>query len=107
VAETESRLNGLQEKCLTRDDYHRCVITRVFDYNEARIRVRRDGVDAKDDDNHLLNKETVRPKALQVAHIISHSLMASCGQLDSKTIARNILNMFDDGVLHLIDLLMH
>jgi len=102
VAETESRLNGLREKCLTRD-HHRCVITGVFDLSEARARAKRDGAGAKDDDEHFLYEDPNRPELLQVAHIIPHSLMSSGGQLESKKTACNILNMFDNGVLRLIE----
>jgi HNH endonuclease len=102
VAETESRLNGLREKCLTRD-HHRCVITRAFDLSEARARTKRDGAGAKDDDKHFLYEDTKGSEVLQVAHIIPHSLMSSGGQLESKKKACNILDMFDNGVLRLIE----
>jgi len=102
VAETEARLYGLREKCLTRD-HHRCVITGAFDLSEAIARTKRDGAGAKDDDKHFLSEETKDPELLQVAHIIPHSLMSRSGQLESKKTACNILDMFDNGVLRLIE----
>ena len=92
VTETKARLTGLREKCLGRD-HHRYVISRVFELSEARACARR---------NHFLYEETKNPELLQVAHIIPHCLMSSGGQLDSKSNARKILDMFDWVVLRLI-----
>lgn len=102
VAETKNRLNGLRKQCLIRDR-HRCVITRKFDLSEALNRDKHEGANAKDDDDHLLHMETDDPVTLQVAHILPHSLMSSDGQKEAKRGARAILNMFDYGVIHLID----
>ena len=102
AAETQNRLKGLREKCLIRDR-HRCVVTRKFDISEAVRRNRREGANSKDDDGRLLHLETDAPDALQVAHILPHSLMSDKGQKEAKTTARAILEMFDSGVTHLID----
>ena len=102
MAETKERLKGLREKCLIRDR-HRCVISRKFDLTEALQRDKLEGDNAKDDDDHLLYLETSEPDTLQVAHILPHSIMSSSGQKDAKTACRAILNMFDYGVLRLID----
>ena len=102
MAKTKNRLKGLREKCLIRDR-HRCVITRKFDLSEALQRNERDGANAKDDNDHLLHMETIEPVILQVAHILPHSLMSSDGQEEAKKAARAILNMFDYGIIHLIN----
>jgi hypothetical protein len=73
-------------------------------------RGKRDGDNAKDDDGHLLNNENEEPDYIEVAHILPHSLMSS-GQApneqtelnESKKTALAILDMFDHGVIHLID----
>ena len=60
---------------------------------------------ALDDDGNLLY-QSFRPSRLEVAHIIPHSLIkadASSGLSPSKKAALAILNMFDTGVIHLID----
>jgi len=70
---------ALQGECLKRDRYRR-VISGRFDDAEARKRVEREGDDeAKDDDGHKLKSEAGTKTAL------------------------TILNMFDDGILHLIE----
>ncbi|KAI0434260.1 hypothetical protein F5Y09DRAFT_265746 [Xylaria sp. FL1042] len=99
---TPDRLSRLRGACLVRDR-HRCVITRRFDYVEARNRTRQNGDDARDDDGALLQAPTDR---LEVAHILPHSLMKADvdGELNpSKQAALAILNMFDTGVVHLIN----
>ncbi|KAI3326742.1 hypothetical protein HD806DRAFT_520481 [Xylariaceae sp. AK1471] len=99
---TPDRLSRLRGACLVRDR-HRCVVTRRFDYVEARNRTRQNGDDARDDDGAPLRAPTDR---LEVAHILPHSLMKADagGELNpSKQAALAILNMFDTGVVHLID----
>jgi hypothetical protein len=51
------------------------VITRIFDIREAKARSDRDGSEAKDDDDNLLDNEQEEPVPLEVAHIIPHSLL--------------------------------
>ena len=102
VSLTTARLSGLRKECLIRDRY-RCVISRRFDLGEAEKRVARDGPNAKDDEGRLLTEESEELSALQVAHILPHALMSDSGQTDSKGKARQVLNMFDHGVLALID----
>jgi hypothetical protein len=75
LAGTTQRVAALREDCLIRD-HHRCVISRKFDYAEARKRVGREGNDkAKDEDGHFLKDEAGTFAPLEVAHIIPHSLM--------------------------------
>lgn len=69
--ETPDRLSRLRGACLVRDR-HRCLITRRFDYIEARNRTRQNGDDARDDDGAPLRAPTDR---LEVAHILPRSLM--------------------------------
>ena len=71
-ASTPTRIAALRGTTLIRD-HHRCVISRVFDFEEARNRIRAEGQGhAKDDDGNILS----RPYGyLEVAHIIPHSLM--------------------------------
>jgi hypothetical protein len=70
---------ALRGECLKRDRY-RCVISGTFDDAEARKRVEREGDDeAKDDDGHKLKNEAGAFTALEVAHILPHSLMNVSG----------------------------
>ncbi|KAI0420365.1 hypothetical protein F5X98DRAFT_331917 [Xylaria grammica] len=99
------RLSQLRGDCLVRDR-HRCVITRKFDHKEAASRTRKDGIDARDDDGSLLRENKSSVDVLEVAHILPHSLMeADAGRElnPSKQAALAILNMFDTGVVHLIE----
>jgi hypothetical protein len=107
LAGTTQRLASLRRDCLIRDRY-RCVISRTFDRDEAMRRVSRDGDhNAQDDEGNLLSEESGTFAPLEVAHIIPHSLMtfpSGKTELDeSKQLALAILNMFDDGVVHLIE----
>ncbi|KAK6371741.1 hypothetical protein LTS17_008564 [Exophiala oligosperma] len=73
-----------------------------------RTRVSRDGAEnAQDDEGNLLSEERGTFTTLEVAHIMPHSLMTlSSGKTEldeSKRLALAILNMFDDGVVHLIE----
>lgn len=121
---TTERVSALRGTCLVRD-HHRCVISRRFDLNEAIERIQRvgDGA-AKDDDGNLLGSEAGFT-LLEVAHILPHSLtkmesgtelvrlyswkLACCSlanpstQSASRQAALAILNMFDSGVVHLIE----
>ncbi|KAK2736206.1 hypothetical protein FQN55_001738 [Onygenales sp. PD_40] len=104
VVGTPARLSVLRRDCLTRDR-HRCVVTRQFDVTEAIKRGDRDA-EPKDDDDRPLAGPLAR---LEVAHIIPHSIMSSKttdGRPElsaSKRTALSILNMFDPGVIHLIE----
>lgn len=72
---TTLRLATLRRDCLIRDR-HRCVISRVFDRDEAIRRVSRHGDhNAEDDDGKLLKEESGTFIPLEVAHVIPHSLM--------------------------------
>jgi hypothetical protein len=86
---------ALREDCLIRDRY-RCVISRKFDDAEAVKRVGREGSDnAKDDDGHLLKDEIGTFAALEVAHILPHSLMnVSSGKPELVCITSVILLLF-------------
>ncbi|RYC62467.1 hypothetical protein CHU98_g3738 [Xylaria longipes] len=101
---TPERVSELRGECLVRDR-HRCVVSRRFDQDEATRRMRTCGDEAKDDDGNLLQDET-QFDSLEVAHILPHSLTKSetGSQLHpSKTAALAILNMFDNGVIHIIE----
>lgn len=63
---TPDRLSQLRGACLVRDR-HRCVITRKFDYMEARNCTRQNGDNARDDDGAPHQAPTDR---LEVAHIL-------------------------------------
>ncbi|OJD11710.1 hypothetical protein ACJ73_09490 [Blastomyces percursus] len=101
---TPARLSVLRRDCLIRD-HHRCVVTRQFNLTEAIERGDRDS-ELKGDDDHPLTGPFAR---LEVAHIIPHSIMSSKtadGEPElsaSKKTALSILNMFDPGVIHLIE----
>ncbi|KAI0837286.1 hypothetical protein F5Y06DRAFT_271260 [Hypoxylon sp. FL0890] len=103
---TPARIATLRGECLIRD-HHRCVISRSFDTQEAQRRFKRETPTqpAKDDEDRPLLQEQ-RYANLEVAHILPHSLMKvnSNHQLDnSREAALGVLNMFDQGVVHLIE----
>uniref|UniRef100_A0A8H7NPJ1 HNH nuclease domain-containing protein n=1 Tax=Bionectria ochroleuca TaxID=29856 RepID=A0A8H7NPJ1_BIOOC len=104
---TPERVSALRGACLVRDR-HRCVITRRFDLNEANSRAKlasREGTVARDDDGNPFDN-TTSFSALEVAHIIPHSLTrlnASNELHASKATALAILNMFDNGAAYLIE----
>ncbi|TPX23658.1 hypothetical protein DIZ76_012993 [Coccidioides immitis] len=100
---TPDRLSVLRGICLIRDR-NRCVISRIFDQDEAISRLERHGNNARDDDGQLLLGEEFL--TLEVAHILPHALTQAKAdsQLDdSKKAALMILNMFDFNVSHLIN----
>lgn len=70
---TPERVSALRGACLIRDR-HRCVISRAFDQNEMVSRSESYDDDARDDDGVLLKDDTKRFEALEVAHILPHSL---------------------------------
>ncbi|KAL8296217.1 hypothetical protein RB601_003597 [Gaeumannomyces tritici] len=103
-AGTPDRLSSLRGVCLTRD-HHRCVISRNFDTAEAlrRFSAAKDG-NALDDDDSPIDPHELRP--LEVAHILPHSLAKSSPDSvlsPARKAALDILNMFDVGVVHLIE----
>ncbi|KKZ62100.1 hypothetical protein EMCG_03394 [[Emmonsia] crescens] len=108
VVGTPARLSTLRRDCLTRD-HNRCVITRAFNLNVAFEREEQDPSSSKDDDNQPLIFDHGQLARLEVAHIIPHSIISATiidGQLqlsESKKTALLILNMFDPGVIHLIE----
>jgi hypothetical protein len=75
---TTQRISTLRKDCLIRN-HHRYVISRRFDRDEALQRVKRDSEDAKDDDGRLLKDESESSTALEVAHILPHSLTSAGG----------------------------
>lgn len=79
---TPERVSLLRSQCLVRD-HHRCVISRVFDFNEAGERILQDDNAVDDDGVPLGNQPT---DVLQVAHIIPHSLMESKDKNDPKLV---------------------
>ncbi|KAK4134731.1 hypothetical protein BT67DRAFT_441885 [Trichocladium antarcticum] len=102
---TPERLSTLRGACLVRDQ-HRCVISRKFDFSEAVKRFETDGDGARDDDNCLLEDDATLPDALEVAHILPHSLTKADpgSELNStREAALAILNMFDMGISYLIE----
>ncbi|KAH6606368.1 hypothetical protein Trco_005521 [Trichoderma cornu-damae] len=103
---TLDRVAALRGDCLLRDR-HRCVVSRKFDSNEAVSRGRRDGDDARDDDGDAFLEGLDNYAQLEVAHILPYSLTetkrGSSGLSSSKRAALVILNMFDYGVLDLIN----
>ncbi|KAK2591443.1 hypothetical protein QQS21_010852 [Conoideocrella luteorostrata] len=103
VIGTTARLKTLRGDCLQRDR-HRCVISRSFDQSEAVKRWNTSRADAVDDDGQSLHDGIIEP--LEVAHILPHSLVKANDDLelnDTREAALNILNMFDNGVIHLIE----
>lgn len=71
---TPDRVSALRGACLIRDR-HRCVISRSFDLAEATNRIRiAGGNGARDDDGNPF-REDDSLVALEVAHILPHSLM--------------------------------
>ncbi|EFY85509.1 hypothetical protein MAC_08456 [Metarhizium acridum CQMa 102] len=100
---TSGRLKTLRGDCLVRDR-HRCVISGKFDQEQAVKRVHECGDNAVDDHGSLLFGETF--DILEVAHILPHSLTQcnSDSELDKSRIAAlEILNMFDNDVVPLIE----
>ncbi|KAK3682378.1 hypothetical protein B0T22DRAFT_282134 [Podospora appendiculata] len=104
---TPERLSVLRETCLTRDR-HRCVVTCAFDLTEAtrqwRAEQRWDQLSAKDDDGNPLDASNQYAN-LEVAHILPYALTkGENSELDeSRKAAIAILNMFDNGVIYLIE----
>ncbi|KAL2382611.1 hypothetical protein RJ035_006036 [Blastomyces gilchristii] len=104
---TTQRVSILRQSCLMRD-HHRCVVSQKFDKSEAGRRWKQDREDCKDDDgNPLKNESSDRFQYLEVAHILPHCLTTVSSQdtdlSDSKKNVLRILNMFDSGIIHLID----
>ncbi|KAL8420514.1 hypothetical protein RB594_003345 [Gaeumannomyces avenae] len=97
---TPDRVSTLRGTCFVRDR-HRCVISRKFDTIEGRKR--REAGDARDDDGLPIGPHDIR--LLEVAHILPRSLVQALNsQLNTaQKAALDILNMFDVGVVHLID----
>ncbi|KAK2783643.1 hypothetical protein FQN53_009095 [Emmonsiellopsis sp. PD_33] len=107
VVGTPARLSTLRRDCLIRD-HNRCVVTQAFNLPEAVMRRAKDP-NPKDDDDELLVFKLGDLADLEVAHIIPHSIMSAKtvdGEMqlsESKKTALAILNMFDPGVVHLIE----
>ncbi|KKZ62157.1 hypothetical protein EMCG_00472 [[Emmonsia] crescens] len=109
VVGTSARLSTLRRDCLIRD-HNRCIVTRAFNMHEAMIRGERDPVNPKDDDGQPLGLEQGAFDNLEVAHIIPHSIMSAKKVVggepqlsESKKTALLVLNMFDPGVVPLIE----
>ncbi|EEQ33750.1 hypothetical protein McanMca71_003902 [Microsporum canis] len=104
ITGTSERVSYLRALCLVRD-HHRCVISRVFDAQQAIVRMTQYGLNAQDDDGNLII-DGDRGEVLDVAHILPHSLTKVDENLqlsDSRRIAIDILNMFDCDVAQIID----
>ncbi|KAL8334541.1 hypothetical protein RB598_009020 [Gaeumannomyces tritici] len=101
-AGTPSRISTLRGTCLVRDR-HRCVISHLFDTTEGRKRYEATSGDARDDDGDPIHPHEFRP--LEVAHILPHSLTKGSNSVLSpeRQAALEILNMFDAGVVHMIE----
>ncbi|EGC42697.1 conserved hypothetical protein [Histoplasma capsulatum var. duboisii H88] len=103
---TPARSSTLRRDCLARD-HNRCVVTRAFNLTEAIEREKQGPSNFKDDDGLPLEHEEFA--LLEVAHIIPHSIMSASivdGQpqlSESKKIALSVLNMFNPGIIHLIE----
>ncbi|OJD26072.1 hypothetical protein ACJ73_02554 [Blastomyces percursus] len=109
VVGTSARLSTLRRDCLIRD-HNRCVVTRAFNMHEAMMRGEQDPMNARDDDGQPLGLEQGAFDNLEVAHIISHSIMSAKEVVggepqlsESKKTALLVLNMFDPGVVPLIE----
>ncbi|KAJ5405891.1 hypothetical protein N7465_007175 [Penicillium sp. CMV-2018d] len=95
------------QKCFIRDR-HRCVVSRKFDRAAARKRFEENPEFCADDDGNLLKDgSSDQFQYLEVAHILPHCLTTvASGETDlsdSKKNALRILDMFDPGIIHLID----
>ncbi|EFW21907.1 hypothetical protein D8B26_002018 [Coccidioides posadasii str. Silveira] len=107
VVGTPARLSILRRDCLIRD-HHRCVVSRVFDREEAAERVNRDRSNAQDDDGQRLVYVPGQFSYLEVAHIIPHLIMSTTRGnqpelSEAKKSALAILDMFAPGMIHLIE----
>jgi len=99
---TPERLSALREACLVRDR-HRCIVSHAFDAGEAARRfVNGPAIDDVGDPLIGSDYQTVK-----VAHIIIPYALTKAGvdgRIDeAKKTAIAILNMFDLGVVHLIE----
>jgi len=109
-AGTPERLSALREACLVRD-CHRCVVSRAFDTaeaikrSEAITRFGAQGQALDDNGDPLIAGHDY--SHVEVSHIIPYSLTRverQDGTIDNpKKAAITILNMFDLGVVHLIE----
>ncbi|KAK5988612.1 hypothetical protein PT974_10098 [Cladobotryum mycophilum] len=105
---TRDRVSALRRDCLDRD-HHRCVISRAFHYGEAEKRLKGEHQPARDDNGvPLVGPNTGNIfSELEVAHILPHSLTKSHAEDSQLNLSRQtalfILNMFDHGVVHIID----
>ncbi|KAJ5998514.1 hypothetical protein N7451_006324 [Penicillium sp. IBT 35674x] len=104
---TRQRVSVLRQSCLVRDR-HRCVVSRKFDRAAARKRFAENPESCADDDGKLLKEEASDQfQYLEVAHILPHCLTTvASGDTDlsdSKKNVLQILDMFDPGIIHLID----
>ncbi|KAI2787034.1 hypothetical protein POX_f07389 [Penicillium oxalicum] len=86
----------------------RCVVSRKFDRAAARKRFAENGESCADDDGNLLKDESSNQfQYLEVAYILPHCLTTVASEdtdlSDSKKNALRILDMFDLGIIYLID----
>ncbi|KAK0718752.1 hypothetical protein B0T21DRAFT_295268 [Apiosordaria backusii] len=101
---TPEQVTALRQDCLIRDR-HRCVISRRFDVKELEDREKISGDQVTDDDGKPFEASHIFSR-LEVAHILPHALTSTekGSELSaSKKAALDILNMFDSGVIHLIE----
>ncbi|KAJ5674365.1 uncharacterized protein N7477_004299 [Penicillium maclennaniae] len=104
---TRQRVSVLRQNCLIRDR-HRCVVSRKFDRAAARKRFAENAESCADDNGNLLKDESSDQFSyLEVAYILPHYLTTvASGETDlsdSKKNALRILDMFDPGIIHLIN----
>ncbi|KAF2969713.1 hypothetical protein GQX73_g3832 [Xylaria multiplex] len=83
--ETPARVSALRGACLLRDRF-RCVVSRKFDLHEAENRFAHDNDSARDNDENLLEGEPL-----------------DCLEDSAREAALAVLNMFDHGVVNLIE----
>ncbi|KAI1833893.1 hypothetical protein DTO006G1_349 [Penicillium roqueforti] len=96
-----------QQNCLLRDR-HCCIVSRKFDRAAARKRFEENAEFCADDEGNLLKDESSDQfQYLEVAQILPYCLTTvASGETDlsdSKKSALRILDMFDPGIIHLID----
>ncbi|KAF9243354.1 hypothetical protein DTO027I6_7540 [Penicillium roqueforti] len=105
--QNSTQIGTWQQTCLLRDR-HRCVVSRKFDRAAARKRFEENAEFCADDDGNLLKDESSDQfQYLEVAQIFPYCLTTvASGETDlsdSKKSALRILDIFDPGIIHLID----
>ena len=74
IETTSGNEHNIRAACLQRDAYRR-MITQAFDASERTACLQNSGnEEARDDDGHLLNTDTISSRPLEMAHIIPRSI---------------------------------